>query len=337
LSKYFLLFICAVSLTAAYDVTTYTYKTVGDLQIKLDVYTPPVAAPSTGYPVFFAIHGGGLVSKSKTDAFTSQELDEVMKRGWALVSINYRLLPSVFLEDIVQDMQDAYTFVRTELVKHVRINPDIMTVFGQSGGGGLATISGYKFSPRPKVIIGFYPGRPNWTDTTTYDPSTPVNPAVVAAANKLANPVRTQYNSTGKGDPRMALYAAANANHKFGWLAMTHDPNYSPAKIVARLKALSSAENVDKDYPPTYLAHGLADTTVPYSQSVMLSKSLDKFGITHVLDLVPNVNHGFDRGASQTLFNQHVLPAFDFAQKYMGSSSQAVHKAVAQSREFLKK
>jgi len=72
-----------------------------------------------------------------------------------------------------------------------------------------------------------------------------------------------------------------------GWLAVTHDPNLSTAAIMAILKALSSSENVDKNYPPTYLAHGLADTTVPYNQSVMLANRLAKNNITHVLNLVP--------------------------------------------------
>jgi acetyl esterase/lipase len=329
IKKYILLLACAVYLTAAaYNVTTYTFKTVGDVKIELDVYTPPTAAPAGGYPVFFAIHGGGYVGGSKNGAFSAQEYEEVMKRGWALVSIDYRLLPGVFLDDIVEDIQDAHAWVRSELVKYTTINPDLVTVFGQSAGGGLAAVSGYKLSPRPKVVLGFYSGRPNWTDPFAYNPATPVDPLVAAAANKLSVPVLSEYNSSGSADPRSGLYAAAQVNRKMGWMAVTHDPNFPTDKIMEKLRTLSASENVDKDYPATYLGHGLADTTVPYSQSVMLANSLEKNGIPHILDLVPGANHGFDYDT--TLWEQHVLPAFDFAEKYMKPSGKV-------SMKFLRK
>jgi len=37
---------------------------------------------------------------------------------------------------------------------------------------------------------------------------------------------------------------------------------------MAKLREFSATEHVDENYPSTYLAHGLADTYVPYSQSV---------------------------------------------------------------------
>jgi len=240
-----------------------------------------------------------------------------MKRNWAIVTVDYRLLPSVFLEDIVEDVQDAYTWVRNELPKKTPVNPDLITVFGQSAGGGLAAISGYKFQPRPKVIIGFYSGRPNWTDPNTYDPKTPVNPLLVAAVNKLTVPVQTEYSTEFENNTRLDLYFASKANGKFGWMAVTHDPSLPVEEIIMRLRAMSAAENVGDDYPPTYLAHGLADSIVPYQQSVQMANSLEKKKIPHVLDLIPGADHGFD--GNPDLFEKHVVPAFDFAEKYMKS------------------
>jgi len=57
---------------------------------------------------FFAIRGGAYIAGNKGGAFTSQELPEVLKRGWVAVSIDYRLLPGVVLQDVVEDVQDAY-------------------------------------------------------------------------------------------------------------------------------------------------------------------------------------------------------------------------------------
>ena len=51
--KYILLLLCAAFLSAASKISTYTYKTVGDLQLNLDAYTPTLPNPPSGYPVFF--------------------------------------------------------------------------------------------------------------------------------------------------------------------------------------------------------------------------------------------------------------------------------------------
>jgi len=322
LKKYFLLFALAVFLSSAANVTTYIYKIVGDVQIKLDVYTPLLPAPSSGYPVFFAIHGGSYIAGSKGDAFVSKELSEVLSRGWVTVSIDYRLLPGVVLQEVVEDVQDAYNWVRTELVKTTPINPDLITVFGRSAGGGLAVLSGYKLSPRPQAVIGFYSGMTNWTEPFLYNPSTPVDPLLVAAANKLSVPVLTEYTPSKTADPRAALLMSAEAQGKAAWLGVTHDPNIPTDQIMTILRDLSAAENVDKDYPPTYLAHGTADTAVPYTQSVQLANSLKNNNIPYVLDLVPNVGHDFDINAN--VWEQHVLPAFDFVQKYMQTSTEKI-------------
>ncbi len=147
LTKYQLLLLCLVFVSAAsFTLTTYTYKTVGNVNIQLDVYVPDIVPPATGFPVFFAIHGGAYIYGSKATGLTGQEGAEVLSRGWVLVSINYRLIPTAFLPDIFEDVQDAYTWVRTQLPNYISINPNLITVCGQSAGGGLAVVSGYKLT-----------------------------------------------------------------------------------------------------------------------------------------------------------------------------------------------
>jgi len=46
-----------------------------------------------------------------------------------------------------------------------------------------------------------------------------------------------------------------------------------------------------------------------------MANVLKQKNIPYVLDLVPGVNHGF--GDNTTYWEQHVLPVFDFAQKYI--------------------
>ncbi len=109
-----------------------------------------------------------------------------------------------------------------------------------------------------------------------------------------------------------------------GWLMTTHDPNFPPEQIMEKLREFSATEHVDKDFPPTYMAHGLVDSTVPYSQSVQLANVLKENSIPYVLDLVPGANHNFDRDAA--FWQDHVLPAFDFAQKYMQVGEKTMMK-----------
>jgi len=318
LNKSLFLLFCIAYLTAAAGPTTYTFKTVGDLQIQLDVHTPSTSAPATGYPVFFTIHGGAYIEGSKSGGVTKQERTEALNRGWVVISIGYRLMPGAVLDDILEDVQDAYNWVRTELIKYTHINPDLITVFGKSAGGGLAVLGGYKLSPRPRVVVGFFSGLTNWTDPKIYNPNTPVDPLLVAAANKLSVPVVVEYTRTGNTDPKVLLMYAAEKAGKAGWLAVTHDPSVPKEKIIAKLKDFSATENVDGNYPPTYLAHGTADTVVPYLQSVQLADQLKQKNIPYVLDLVPGAGHSFDNNPD--LWEQHVLPAFEFAAKYMQSS-----------------
>jgi acetyl esterase/lipase len=324
LTKSILLLLCTVYIASAANRAIYTYKTVGDVKILLDVYTPTSSAPSGGYPVLFTIHGGGFTQGSKSISFTKEELTEASRRGWVIISIDYRLMPSVVLDEILEDVQDAYNWVRTELIKITPINTNLISVFGRSAGGGLAVLSAYKLSPRPKAVIAFYPGLTNWTDPEVYNPNTPVDQMLVSAANKLSVPVLTEYTKSGSSDPRVVLTYIAAAEGKIGWLAVTHDPNLPTDQVMAKLKEFSATENVDKNFPPTYLAHGTADKTVPYLQSVQLGDKLKEKNIPYVLDLIPGYGHDFDSKAN--LWEQHVLPAFDFVEKYMQVSKKNVEK-----------
>ena len=307
------------SCLAAITIQTFVYKQVGDLQIQLDVYTPPTIPASGKYPIFFCVHGGGDILGHKFMAFNEQERNEALNRHWVVVSIDYRLIPGASLNDIIQDVQDAYQWVHTELPKILPVDLNHITVFGKSAGGGLAVMSGYFLNPRPTAVVSFFPFCTNWTDPYSYKPETPVSAAIVAAANKLAVPVVAEYNMTGSTDPKQILWDAALASGKMGWLMVTHDPNLPTDQVIAQLRNLSATENIDEKFPPTYLAHGLNDTLVPYMQSVQMAFALKHKGVKFFLDLVPDANHDFDLNASNDTWNNHVLPAFEWAQEFMGN------------------
>ena len=210
--KYIILLI-SIYFLAAQQPTTYSYKTVGNLSILADVYVPSSSNYSK-YPVLFCVHGGGYMLGAKNGCLSTQELSEVLSRGWSVISIDYRLSPGVVLRDIVQDMQDAYTWVRTKLVNIIPIDPNNIIVFGQSAGGGLSVISGYKLSPPPKAVISFYPFCTNFITPYAYNPITPLNQSLVDQAKALYTPILTEYESLDINDPRVALFFNALVQQK---------------------------------------------------------------------------------------------------------------------------
>lgn len=315
-----LLIIASISISSSsVSPTTYAYKTVGNLSILADVYVPNITIPIK-YPVVLAIHGGGFVGGSKQGGCSPQELQEMLSRGWCVVSIDYRLAPDVILGDIVQDMQDAYNWIRTKLVNIVPLDLDAFIVMGNSAGGGLAVISGFMLDPRPQAIIAFYPGCTNYTESFEYNSSSPVPEVLVEEMEALMQPL-TEYNLTGDAnDTRSTFFNTAVQDQKVGWMLATHDPNEPSDLVIDYLRNYSAVFHVDSNYPPTVLIHGFDDTLVPHEQSVEMAKCLAKAGVPYRLNLVPGAGHAFDFGNITTqVWYDYILTAFNFAEKYLNS------------------
>ena len=240
-----------------------------------------------------------------------------MLRGWVAVSIDYRLAPGALIDEIMEDVQDAYDWVHNELAQNLTLDLDRITVFGQSAGGGIAVLNGYKLTPRPRVVISFYPFCTNFTDPYSFNPDTPLPDSIVMETDKLRQTI-SEYTVTGSPDPRIQLFSDAIATQKFGWVVATDNPSEPNDQLLQKLTEFSAVFNVDVNYPPTYLAHGLADALVPYNQSVQMGAVLAAQNIPYKLDLVPGANHGFDGGnISPEFWAEHVLPAFNFAAEHM--------------------
>ena len=305
---------------ASFSNKTYVYKTVGDLDILADVYIPSKSS-YIRYPVLLATHGGGYVMGDRTIGLLDQSLREAMDRGWLVISIDYRLSPSVLIDEIMSDVEDAYVWVRTELVKNISIDLDRITVYGWSAGGGIALINGYKLSPRPRVVVAFYPFCANFNDLYSYNPETPLPNSFVELANTLRQPHSGDIASNSP-DLRGQLFLEGLASQKIGWLYATKDPNLPADEVKRKLIEFSAVYNVDANYPPTYISHGLADSLVPYNQTSQLVSQLELKGVKYKVDLVPGADHCFE--FVPDYWENHVLPMFDFIDYYMINNSYSL-------------
>jgi acetyl esterase/lipase len=135
-----------------YSKTTYTYKVVDKCKIKADVYR---SNDQKIRPALMWIHGGALIIGNRGQ-LKLEQLEMYIKAGLSIVSIDYRLAPETKLSEIVQDIEDAYQWLRTEGPELFKIDPDRIVVAGASAGGYLTLTAGFRVQPRPKGLISFY-------------------------------------------------------------------------------------------------------------------------------------------------------------------------------------
>lgn len=109
------------------------YATAHQRQV-LDVYAPPGAK---NLPVVFWIHGGGWQSGEKT--MVALKPKAFTDAGFVFVSINHRLLPTVEMGAITQDVATALGWVHKNIAKYGG-DPIRLLVMGHSSGGQLAAL-----------------------------------------------------------------------------------------------------------------------------------------------------------------------------------------------------
>src|ERR1041385_6786257 len=136
----------------AYDKQTYTYKTVGECEIRADVYR---RAGEEIRPALLSIHGGALIGGSR-GYVRQDQLEGYLDAGLTVVSIDYRLAPETKLKAIIEDLQDAYAWLRAEGPRLFRIDPERIAVVGHSAGGYLTLMAGFCVQPRPRALVSFY-------------------------------------------------------------------------------------------------------------------------------------------------------------------------------------
>ena len=86
------------------------------------------------FPLIIHIHGGGFKQGSKLDKPAAHILEE----GFALASINYRLLPDYQFPDYLHDAKAAIRWLRGN-EKNYYLNTSKIGVYGQSAGGSLTS------------------------------------------------------------------------------------------------------------------------------------------------------------------------------------------------------
>lgn len=268
---------------------TYAYKTIGDLRILADVYQAPgdIVRPAILY-----IHGGALIMGSR-GWLNHVQLQKYLDAGYTIISIDYRLAPQAKLDQILTDLEDAYRWVRVDGPNLFRIDPNRIAVVGHSAGEYLTLMAGFRLAPRPAALVSFYgygdiAGK--WYSRP--DPFYNRQPIVTKeAAYEAAGSRMTSEDEDGKREP---FYLYTRQQGLWPREVVGHDPDTERQLF----DPLCPLRNVTKGYPPTLLLHGDKDTDVPFEQSALMAKELERKGIEHEFIAMPGKGHSFDTDMS---------------------------------------
>ena len=243
---------------------------------KMDIYVPNTTGP---HPVVIWIHGGRYLVGDKNN-INQNFTEEALKRGYAVVSINYRLATEAKYPAQIYDVKVAIRFLRTNS-KTYNLNPDKFAISGSSAGGGLAALAGTSANV-PELQ----------NDSLGYGNASNRVQAVV----DLKGPINFS--------TFMSQLLDMNKTHDIG---QSYDESKTMLDKLFGSDNLTSNQQIisnpvsylSPDDPPFLIEHGTADTTVPQQQSIdfanELQKVLGKDKVT--LILAPGVDHSYSFGS----------------------------------------
>jgi acetyl esterase/lipase len=106
--------------------------------LKMDVYHPP-GNPAGPLPAIVYIHGGGWRMGDKEMVALMPGPTELLRRGYLVVSVNYRLAPKYQFPVMLDDVRSAVVFLRSN-ANRFQLDPERIGVMGDSAGGHLASL-----------------------------------------------------------------------------------------------------------------------------------------------------------------------------------------------------
>jgi len=237
------------------------YTVVQGRSLPLDLYRPKSDART---PLVIWVHGGGWKSGSKKGA--GPALTQLLKRGYAVASVEYRLSGEAIFPAAIEDCKAAVSFLRLHAGKY-NLNPERFGAWGSSAGGHLVALLG------------------TTSDTKDFD----THPVTLKASPK----VQAVCNWFGPSDfLRMNDFPGT----------LDHDSPESPESRFMGVPIQQHPQKTQRANPMTYVSpsdppflhmHGDKDRLVPFNQSELLHSALKQCGVQTSLYRVVDGGHGF--------------------------------------------
>ena len=224
----------------------------------LDIYLPANAKGKL--PLVILIHGGGWLSNDKYAdiGYMKKTVAEIVSRGFALASIDYRFSTQAVFPAQIQDCNRAVSFLYDNADKY-GLDKKRFAVMGFSAGGHLASLLG--LSKNNNVETFFMPGsNKSFSIKAVIDFYGPTELILFPGSNDEKSPESLLIGAAPLARPDLA-------------------------------KAASPVTYVDKNDPPFLIIHGEKDELVSTKQSQLLSAWLNVAGVQNELIIVKDAPH----------------------------------------------
>lgn len=211
------------------------------------------------FPLVAWIHGGAWMSGSK-------EWDNVkylVRKGYAIVSIDYRYTPGAPFPAQIQDCNAALNFILAHAADY-GVNAKRFVVAGGSAGGHLA------------LMLGLARGQKDFGANPAVKPLAILDFFGPTDLNRMKSDLEAIHSRKG-----LDLYHDAGSK-LFG---TPIDESADKAKIASPINYVSDAA------PPVMILQGGKDDLVPVAQSERLHAALDKAGVKNELDVIADAGH----------------------------------------------
>ncbi len=257
------------------------YVPGGGRSQSLDLYLP--AKEKVKLPLIIWIHGGAWRAGDKANCPALQ----MLKKGYAVASLNYRLSQQAFFPAQIEDCKAAVRWLRAH-AKEYNLDSNRFGAWGSSAGGHLVALLGT--SGDVKELEGSL------------------------GNGEMSSRVQAVCDWFGPTDLTQMEAHALTPGKPF-----SHDAPDSPeSKLIGgaiqenRGKALAASPltYVTPDDPPFLIMHGDKDPLVPHHQSEIFEAALKKAGVKATLHTVKGAGHGFGGPEIMTMvqdfFDRHL-------------------------------
>lgn len=250
---------------------------------KLDIHLPTTGTPP--HKVVLWIHGGAWSGGDKKLGATNPIL-QLLGKGYAVVSVNYRLSAEAKWPANIHDVKAALRWVRANAATY-KFDPNRIGVWGLSAGAHLAALMGTsvgvagltdltlgfpKQSERVSTVIGYA--------TPSY---------FLSLDSQLSTDGCPLFGGTGFNAPTSPTSLMLGAQQ---------------TTVPSLVTASSPRAHVTVGDPRMLLVHGTSDCTIPYQQSQILANRMNNVqpGSAQLM-LIAGLGHGGTAFWSTSMMN----------------------------------
>jgi acetyl esterase/lipase len=269
-------------------ITDIAYSNVSAAQ-KLDLY---LAAETTQKsPVIISIHGGAFKFGDKADAHVTPML-EGLKKGYAVVSVNYRLSQEAKFPAQIQDIKAAIRWVKANAEKY-HFDKNKIILWGGSAGGYLSALAGVSSNEAALDDLTLGNEQENSKVQAVVDWFGPID--FLEMDNQFIKSQKGKPDHNDANSPESELLGQ------------------KITEIPQKAKAANPETYISNDDCFFFIQHGTADKLVPTEQSIHFAQQLETIlGKEKVkLELLEGASHGDAAFGS----NENLIKVFDFLEK----------------------